>query len=84
MLIRCSLHFLGLIDIKVAISEFGLSMLMPILLNHYIFIEVKGTCMITSGLKANKMHFKTQSLFTNKAKRAFLITLCYIVLLFMM
>ena len=38
-----------------AISEFGLSMLMVILLNHYMLIEV----MIISGLEANKMHFKT-------------------------
>ena len=38
--------------IKVAISEFGLLMLMVILLNHYMFIKV-----IISGFKANKMHF---------------------------
>ena len=31
---------LGLGRLKMAISEFGLSMLMLILLNHYLFIEV--------------------------------------------
>ena len=46
-------------DSKVAISEFGLWMLMLILLYHYMFIEVVGICMIISGLEANKMHFKT-------------------------
>ena len=33
--------------------------------------------MIISG---NKMHLRPTALFTNKAKQAFLITLCYIVL----
>ena len=46
--------------IKVAISEFGLSMLMFILLNHYIFI--KGMMYLHDrpnicGLKANKCIF---------------------------
>ena len=36
--------------------------------------------MIITGLEANKMYFRHTALFTNKAKRAFLITLCYIVL----
>ena len=38
--------------------------------------------MIKSGLEANKMHFLPTALFTNKAKRAFLITLCYVELVF--
>ena len=59
--------------IKVAISEFGLSKFMLILLNHYMFIEV------TRYLHENKW-FGIQQ---NKAKQAFLITLCYIVLFFM-
>ena len=63
-----------------AISEFGLSMLMVILLNHYMLIEV----MIISGLEANKMHFKTHCFVYKQAKQAFSITLCYIVLFFMM
>ena len=40
--------------------------------------------MIISRLEANKMHLRPTALFTNKAKWAFLITLCYIVLFFMM
>ena len=35
--------------------------------------------MIISGLEANKMHLKLTALFINKAKWAFLVTLCYIV-----
>ena len=39
--------------------------------------------MIISGLEANKMHFKTQCFVYKHSKLAFLITLCYIVLIFM-
>ena len=53
--------------IKVAISEFGLSMF---ILNHYMFVEVMRY------LYDNKWFGSQQ----NKAKQAFLITLCYIVL----
>ena len=47
--------------IKVAISEFGLSILMLILLNHYNlhFFKSCVICMIISGLEANKTHFMT-------------------------
>ena len=38
--------------------------------------------MIISGLEANKCILRPTALFTNKAKQAFLITLCYIVTLF--
>ena len=41
-----------------AVSEFGLSMLILILLNNYMFIEIFGICMIISALETNKMHFK--------------------------
>ena len=55
-------------------------MLMLILLNHNIFIEVMrylhdNKCFF----EASRMHFKTYC-FVYKAKRAFLITLCYIAL----
>ena len=36
--------------------------------------------MIISGLEANEVHLRPTALFTNKAKWAFLITLCYNVL----
>ena len=39
--------------------------------------------MIISGLEANKMHLRLTALFINKAKWAFLIILCYIVLFFL-
>ena len=38
--------------------------------------------MIISGLEANKMRLRSTALFTNKAKGAFFITMCYIVLFF--
>ena len=37
--------------------------------------------MIISGLEANKMHFKTQCFVYKHSILAFLITLCYIVLI---
>ena len=65
-----------------AISEFGLSMLMLILLNHYMFIEVMRYLHDNkAGLEANKIHFVTHC-FVSKAKWAFLITLCYNVLFY--
>ena len=52
---------------KVAISEFGLSMLMFILLNHYMFMEVMRYLHQNSGLEANQMHLKTHCSVYNKA-----------------
>ena len=68
------------LHVKVAISEFGLLMLMLILLNHYMFIEGMGYLHEISGLEANKTHFESHCFVYNKAKWAFLITFCYIVL----
>ena len=57
---------------------------MFILLNHYMFIEVMRNLHEISGWKPIQGILRPTALFTSKAKRAFLITLCYIVLIFMM
>ena len=46
-------------EIKVAISEFGLWMLILILLNHYIFVEVMRYLHDNKWFGSQKMHLKT-------------------------
>ena len=56
---------------------------MLILLSHYMFIEVmRYVCMIVIFWKPIKCILRPTALFTNKAKRAFLITFCYAVLFY--
>ena len=43
--------------IKVAISEFGLSVLMLISFNNFMFIKVMRYLHDNKGLEANKTHF---------------------------
>ena len=64
-----------------AISEFRLSMLMFILLNHYMFVEVMRFLQ-DNKWKLIKCILRPIAQFTNKAERAFFITLCYISLFF--
>ena len=54
-------------------------MLIPILLNHYMFNEVVRYLHVISGLEANIVHVRTLC-FAYKAKQAFFITFCYIAL----
>ena len=48
--------FIYYITLKVAISEFGLSVFNA---NRFMLLKSCGICMIIGGLEANKMHLKT-------------------------
>ena len=67
-----------------AMSEFGLSMVMLILLDHYMFIEVIRYLHDNNGLEANKMHYDPLlCLQTKPIGPTIGITLCYTILSFM-
>ena len=74
------ISYVASLTFKVEISEFRLSHVNA----HFTYLlKLCGIYMILGSLEANNMHFKTHFFVYKQDKRAFFITFCYIVLIFL-